>query len=64
MKPKENFYLKKAVYWVVSSSRTVFMNKNLGKIRALSWYLIITYQSRNNKNDHLTRPRDGLGLNT
>ena len=39
------------------------MNKNSGKINALSWYLIIVYQSQNNKNDHLTRPQEGPGLN-
>ena len=33
--------------WVVSSSWTVFMNKNSGRIRTLSWYLIIAYQSHN-----------------
>ena len=26
-----------------SSSRTDFMNKNSGRIKALSWYLIIVY---------------------
>ena len=39
------------------------MNKNLGRINALSWYLIIVYQSHNNKNNHLSRPREGPGLN-
>ena len=38
------------------------MNKTSGRIRALSWYLIIAYQSHNNKNDHLTRPREGPRL--
>ena len=44
------------IQWVISSSRIVFTNENSGRIRALSWYLIIAYRSRNNKNDHLTRP--------
>ena len=46
----------------VSSSRIVFMNKNPGRIRALSWYLAKVYQSHNNKNN-LTRPRVGPKLN-
>ena len=49
-----------SIHWVISSSRTVFMNKNSGRIRAFSWYLIIVYRSHNNKNDHLTRPQEGL----
>ena len=48
---------------VILTSRTVFMNKNLGRIRALLWYLIIAYQSHNNKNDHLTWSREGPRLN-
>ena len=37
---------------------------NAGELEALlSWHLIIVYQSHNDKNDHLTRPREGLGLN-
>ena len=51
------------IYWVISFSRTVFTNKNLGRIRALSWYLIIAYQNHNNKNENLTRPREDLTLN-
>ena len=35
-----------------------FMNRNSGRIRALLWYLIITYQSHNN-NDHLTQSQEG-----
>ena len=49
-------------HWVISISRTVFMNKNSGRIRTMSWYLIIACQSHNNKNDHLTRPRKGTRL--
>ena len=30
---------------MISSSRTVFMNENSGRIRELSWYLIIVYRS-------------------
>ena len=41
----------------------VFTNRNSERIRALSWYLIISYQSHNNKNDHLNRPWEGPGLN-
>ena len=44
------------INWVISSFRTVFMNKNSGRITALSWYLIVVFRSHNNKNDHLTRP--------
>ena len=49
--------------WVITSSRTVLMNENSGRIRALSWYLIVVYWSHNNKNYHLTRPSEGPGLN-
>ena len=49
--------------WVISTSRTVLMNKNSGKIRSLSGYMKIPYQRHNNKNDHLSRPQEGLGLN-
>ena len=35
--------------WMISFSRTVFMNKNSGRIRALSWCLIIAFLSHNNK---------------
>ena len=48
---------------VISSSRPVFMNENSGRIRALLWHLMIVYRSHNNKNDHLTRPWEGPGLN-
>ena len=51
------------IQWAILTSRTVFMNNNSGRIRALLWYLIIAYQSHNNKNDHLTRPREGPRLN-
>ena len=51
------------IYWVISSFRTVFMNENSWRIRALSWYLIIVYRSHNNKYDHLTRPWEGSELN-
>ena len=54
----------KHIQWVISSSRTVFMNKNSGRIRALSWYLIIAHQSHNNKNDHLTRPESRSRVST
>ena len=40
-----------------------FMNKNSRRIRVLSWYLIIAFQSQNIKNDHLTQPWEGPGLN-
>ena len=52
-----------SIQWVNSTFRTVFMNKNLGTISALSGYSIITYQSHNTKNDRLTRPREGPALN-
>ena len=48
---------------LVSVPWILFINRKLGRIRALSWYLIMTYQSHNNTNDHLTRPREGPGLN-
>ena len=48
--------------WNISSSWTVSMNKNLWRIRALLWNLIIAYQSHDNKNDHLNRPREGRVL--
>ena len=51
------------VLWVISSSRTVCMNENSGRVRALSWYSIIVYRSHNNKNDRLTRPWEGPCLN-
>ena len=52
-----------AAQWVILTSQTVFMNKNLGRIIALSWYLVVAYQSHNKKNDHLARPRVGPKLN-
>ena len=49
---------------LVSISLIDFINIKSGRIRALPWYyLIMTYQSHNNKNDHLTRPWEGPGLN-
>ena len=44
------------------SSQTVFINRKSGEIRAL-WFLMMTYQNNNNKNDCLTQPQDGPGLN-
>ena len=49
--------------WDISTSWIVSMKRNSCRIRALSWYLIIPYQSNNNNNDHLTRPREGPWLN-
>ena len=46
------------IHCLSSTSWIVLMNRNSGRIRALSWYLIIIYQSHNN-NDHLTRPQEG-----
>ena len=45
----------------ISTSRTA--NKNSRRIRALSWYLLIAYQSHNNMNDHLTWPWESPELN-
>ena len=63
-KPMEHWCIATvAWYCLVSISWIVFINTKSGRIRALLWYLIITYQSHKNKNDHLTRPREGQGLN-
>ena len=51
------------IHCLVSISWKVFINRKTGRIRAPSWYLIMINQSHNNKNDHLTRPREGQGLN-
>ena len=49
-------------HWDISTSWIVPMNRNSWRIRAVSWYLKIAYQSHNNKNDHLTRPREGMSI--
>ena len=63
-----HWLLKKIIYLHLSSKQCllsiswiVFINRKAGRIRALSWYLLMTYQSHNNKNDHLTRPWEGPG---
>ena len=38
------------------------LNENSGRIRALSWYLIIAYQCHNNRNNHLNRPESSCVL--
>ena len=64
-RPTDEQYLKRIINFniLISFSRTVSMNKNSGRIRVLSWYLIIAYQSHNKKNDHLSPPREGPRLN-
>ena len=52
-----------AKYCLVSISWIVFIKRKSGRISALWWYLIMTYQNHNNKDDHLTRPWEGPGLN-
>ena len=44
-------------------SSDIFMNKNSGRSKTLSWYFTIVFQSHNNKNDHQTRCREGPDLN-
>ena len=56
------FTISALTHWVISISCTVFMNKNSGRIRTLSWYSIIAYPSHNTKDDHLTHPREGPRL--
>ena len=62
--PRVSIYekLSKKSNCLNSTSWIVFMNRNSGRIRALSWYLMTTFQSHNNKNDLLTRPREVPGL--
>ena len=47
---------------VVISSWIAFINRKYGRIRGLSRFFIMTYQSHNNRNDRLTQTQEGTGL--